>query len=123
MYMKRKMIKNSFEKPINNVLSLSLVFFIGALIFYNISASIELNHLKEDIIFVNISIEKLKDDILVEKNKNVILVRNTIRDKAEKLGMNKISNKKRINGNVYRWRWTIIDYIEPIKKELVHSII
>ena len=70
--------------------------------FNAIQFSIDLDHLKEDTTSINISIENLKDDILVEKNKNVILIRNTVRDRAEELGMNKISNEKRINSDLYR---------------------
>ena len=101
--MKRNITKNSIYKPINKVLSVSLLFSLAVLLYYNIGISIDLHLLKEDTIpSINISIENLKDDILVEKNKNVILIRNTIRDNAEKFGMNKISNKNRINSDLYR---------------------
>ena len=101
--MKRNITKNSIYKPINKVLSVSLLLSLALLLYYNISISIDLHLLKEDTIpSINISIENLKDDILVEKNKNVILIRNTIRDNAEKFGMNKISNKNRINSDLYR---------------------
>ena len=100
--MKRNLIKNSFFEPINKVLSVSLLFSLAVLLFYTLAISIDLDHLKEDTTSINISIENLKDDILVEKNKNVILIRNTVRDRAEELGMNKISNEKRINSDLYR---------------------
>ena len=101
--MKRNITKNSIYKPINKVLSVSLLLSLAVFIYCNITISNGLRRLKEDTIpSINVSIENLKDDILVEKNKNVILIRNTIRDNAEKFGMNKISNKNRINSDLYR---------------------
>jgi len=101
--MKRNLIKKSLNRPINRILSLSLLFSLALLLYYNIGISIDLRRLKEDKIpSINISIENLINDILAENNKNDLLIRNTIRDKAKKLGMNKISDKKRINSNLYR---------------------
>ena len=101
--MKRNLIKKSLNRPINRILSLSLLFSLALLLYYNIGISIDLRRLKEDKIpSINISIENLINDILAENNKNDLLIRNTIRDKAKKLGMIKISDKKIINSDLYR---------------------
>tara|TARA_B110000116_G_C16523242_1_gene440977 strand:+ start:123 stop:428 length:306 start_codon:yes stop_codon:yes gene_type:complete len=101
--MTRNLIKKSLNKRINIFLSLSLFLLLAILIGYNIKLSSKLRHLKVNKIpSINISIENLKNNILIENNKNDLLIRNSIRDKAEKFGMNKISDKNRINSDLYR---------------------
>ena len=100
--MKRNIIIKSLNKQINTISSLFFFFILAVLFYFSIEISKNLHHLKEDTTSINISIENLKNYILVIKNKNDLLIRNTIRSKAKKFGMNKISDKKRINSNLYR---------------------